>query len=228
MFFGGMLDKPIAIVQVDAENCFGRLEWDSIRAEVAAEVPELGPVVAWKHTHDSYVEQPDAQPKLKIRGAEQGDTFGPAETGLTLARLSRDTRHEIHAKQMTGQLQWKSLPHSTTVADDAVTHFRSVEAKTQNWAALNPLDRSTVDPVRGRPNHPANEIQTNGGLVDVWLLDDATVMISPELMVPYLRAYDRGTAAQGGKRNVKNTIVTLYAEDTDVVAHADDWKVDEL
>jgi hypothetical protein len=69
MFFGGMLDKPIAIVQVDADNCFGRLEWGSIRAEVAAEVPELGPVVAWKHTHDSYVEQPDAQPQLKNRGA---------------------------------------------------------------------------------------------------------------------------------------------------------------
>ena len=43
----GALPKPLAVVQVDAENCFGRLEWDSIRAEVAAEAPELGPMVAW-------------------------------------------------------------------------------------------------------------------------------------------------------------------------------------
>ena len=44
--------------------------------------------------------------KSKNGGAEQGDTFGPAETGVTLASLGRGTRREVHAKQAAGELPW--------------------------------------------------------------------------------------------------------------------------
>ena len=53
------LRRPLAVVQVDAENCFGRLEWPTIRREMVNEVPELGPVVTWKHHGPSHVEYPD-------------------------------------------------------------------------------------------------------------------------------------------------------------------------
>ena len=42
----GELPQPLAVIQVDAENCFGKLEWQAIRKEVIAEVLELGPLVA--------------------------------------------------------------------------------------------------------------------------------------------------------------------------------------
>eukprot|EP00973_Karenia_brevis_P080959 11230886-Karenia_brevis.AAC.1 len=67
----GQLPTPLAAVMVDAENCFGLLEWDSIRQAVQQETPNLAPAVAWKHSVDSFVEQPDVEPQLKDRGAEQ-------------------------------------------------------------------------------------------------------------------------------------------------------------
>eukprot|EP00973_Karenia_brevis_P053699 7460978-Karenia_brevis.AAC.1 len=75
----------MAGIQVDAENCFGLQEWRAIRDAVQAEVPTLAPAVVWKHADVSYVEQEGVEPQAKDRGAEQGDTYGPAETGLTLA-----------------------------------------------------------------------------------------------------------------------------------------------
>eukprot|EP00973_Karenia_brevis_P020653 2835733-Karenia_brevis.AAC.1 len=90
------------------------------------EVPELGPVVAWKHRQPSYVEQIGVDPMLKNRGAEQGDTFGPAETGVTLATLGPKTRQEIHAKQVAGELDWVACEAEDVTAAAALDQYRAV------------------------------------------------------------------------------------------------------
>ena len=65
LYFKGELPQALLVVQVDAENCFGRVEWISIREEMLKEVPELGPVIAWKHRQESHVEQAGAPPQIK-------------------------------------------------------------------------------------------------------------------------------------------------------------------
>jgi hypothetical protein len=50
----------------------------------------------------------------------------------------------------------------------------------------------------------------------------------PCLGVSFLMAYDRHTANQGGKRNMKKTRSILYATQADVEAHQADWHVAEL
>eukprot|EP00973_Karenia_brevis_P050497 7009208-Karenia_brevis.AAC.1 len=71
LFEEDLLTNHLAAVQVDAENCFGLLEWGSIRLAVQEDAPGLAPAVAWKHAVESHVEQPDVSPQPKNRGAEQ-------------------------------------------------------------------------------------------------------------------------------------------------------------
>ena len=61
----GELLVALAAVQVDAENCFGLLEWGVIRKVVQEENPALAPIVAWKHTAPSYIEHEGVQPQAK-------------------------------------------------------------------------------------------------------------------------------------------------------------------
>ena len=75
--------------------------------------------------------------------------------------------------------------------------------------------------------HPQNKIQGSGGIVDVWYLDDGTIITVPQLVHPWLQAYDRVSELQGGKRNLQKTIVTLYAGASTVVAKQAEWKLEE-
>ena len=127
----------------------------------------MGPAVVWKHRQISYVEQPGVPPQVKDRGAEQGDTFGPAETGVVLASLSRKTRQSVHAMQVTGELPW-----ATPDGAQAMTHFRDVEARSFEWESKQPIEWATLNEAGARETHPANATQQGGGVVDVWYLDD--------------------------------------------------------
>ena len=122
LHFRGELPQPLAVIQVDAENCFGRIEWDTIREAAIGEVPELGPVVTWKHAQESYVEQTGIASMRKNRGAEQGDTLGPVEAGISIAQLSRDTRRAVHTKQAAGTLSWATLGGGEEAGPNAAAH----------------------------------------------------------------------------------------------------------
>eukprot|EP00973_Karenia_brevis_P088846 12323109-Karenia_brevis.AAC.1 len=79
-----------------------------------------------------------------------------------------------------------------------------------------------------RRSHPQNAVQHRGGVVDVWYLDDGTAIMVPELAVHYLQAYDRITASQGGKRNFKKTVVTIYANEAERSHMQRSWQLDLL
>lgn len=53
-------------------------------------------------------------------------------------------------------------------------------------------------------------------------------MLSPKLAIAYMKAYDRATALQGGKRNVCKTIVTIYATEQQRLALQANWGLEEL
>lgn len=203
------LSQPIALIQVDAENCFGRLEWDSIREAVTSEAPELGGWIGWKHSQTSHVEQQGIPPTNKDRGAEQGDTCGPVEAGICLSQLGRRARQEVHARQLTGEAPRAALEEEPGREDVFEQAYRVQERAVREWEAKAPIDKH-VPGNEGRGNHPGNKVQAGGGIVDVWYLDDATIMTRPWLVSGYLRAYDRLTTEQGGRRNKGKTLVTVY------------------
>ena len=57
---------------------------------------------------------------------------------------------------------------------------------------------SNSSDIAGAKHSPQNKIQSSGGIVDVRYLDDGTIITVPELVVPWLQAYDRISAEQGG------------------------------
>ena len=154
------------------------------------------------------------------------DTFGPAESGVTLASLGRQTQLEIHSRQVCGELPWATPGEDAVPA--LVSHFWDVEQRAKEWTDQTPLDRHRVGPDGVRHSHPGNEVQLGGGLVDVWYLDDGTAIMTPELLVAYLLAYDRVTDTQGGKRNVKKTTVTIYASTAQRTEYAVPWQLERL
>jgi hypothetical protein len=149
LHFCGELLEPLLAIQVDAENCFGLLEWPEIRRAALEEAPDLAAAVSWKHAEVSFVEQPDLHPQAKNRGAEQGDTYGPAETGLALGRLGRAIRGEVHAKQMTGELPW--VGQGESFRNDAEVDYRRIEADGAEWNAQTPLERHAKQSEKRRP-----------------------------------------------------------------------------
>ena len=100
----GQLPRPMLVVQIDAENFFGSLEWDSIREALECEPPELAPATAWKHQSPRFAQQDGVAPQQKNRGAEQGDAAAAAETGATLGIIARSTWWDLHEEQASGRL----------------------------------------------------------------------------------------------------------------------------
>ena len=101
----GELDRPLARIKVDEKNCFGRLEWPSVRTATRKALPRHFAVASWKHHSMSQVEQPGVKPAPKARGAEQGDVDDPLECSLTLGKVASAARFQLYNAQRLGS--WK-------------------------------------------------------------------------------------------------------------------------
>ena len=88
----GLLLRPLARIKVDEKNCFGSLEWDSVRKATLEAHPRHAVVAAWKHAAVAYVEQEGVPAQPKDRGTEQGDVDGPKECALTLGPVAGQAR----------------------------------------------------------------------------------------------------------------------------------------
>ena len=70
----GLLTKPLARIKVDEKNCFGSLEWESVRRACREFHPKHTAVAAWKHSRVFFVEQQGVQPRPKDRGRRRWPT----------------------------------------------------------------------------------------------------------------------------------------------------------
>ena len=219
-----MLESGLAAIHVDAQNCFGRLEWSQIRKGTAEQVPELGPLATWKHSMKFFVEQPGVEPQEKDRRAEQGDSLGPAETGIALAKLGRGIRQKMHLSQAQGTFPWAAPSEKW---QEVVAELEERGRQCAAWEGKQPSARLEAGSAE-RQVHPGNNIQSGGGVAGVWYLDDATLITRPQLALPWWQGYDKRTEAQGGKRNLAKTVVTLYVSEEENKARGGEWKVEEL
>ena len=54
------------------------------------------------------------------------------------------------------------------------------------------------DRVKKWEAHPWLQTVVDGGIADVWYLDDSTIFMHPALALPYLRAHDELLKQKGG------------------------------
>ena len=217
-----LLDTPLARIKIDETNCFGRLEWPAIRAAAHRELPRHAAVAGWKHKDPSYVEQDAAAPQLKNRGAEQGDVDGPLECGVTMMGVASKARGAIHQGQHQGTLPWAP----TVNASEADASYLERAHRSQVWEALHPKDRRSEMQGNAIIPDPMHEVQQGGALLDAWYLDDGDILTFPNMVAPYLRAFDEVNAHVGALRNLTKTEVILYTSPDDLHKHHTEWDWD--
>ena len=226
LYNDGLLPRALLVLQVDYENFFGSLEWSYIRAAIQEELPQLAPATVWKHGQASYIQQEDARPYEKNRGAEQGDAAAAAETGASLGVMSRKARWDMHHKQANGELPVSTLA-SHAPGSEATRSFQDgfgqVLQNIDAWEGQSPSQRATDAQI-----HPGNAVVQNGGVADLWYMDDGTIVLNPALGVSFLRILDSRIVEAGGKRNFSKSNAILYATEQQRRDHAMEWKLDEL
>ena len=82
-------------LDIDFQNAYPSLEWDSIREAVQEHLPELLPWTQWCHSAPVPVVLPSGEVRLLDRGAEQGDPLGNLYCALVLAGVSMRTRQKV-------------------------------------------------------------------------------------------------------------------------------------
>jgi len=85
----------LAVLDLDLQNAFPSLEWDSIRAAIGEHLPALSPWVAWCHASPAPVQLPGGDWVQIDRGAEQGDPLGSLYCALVLADVLSRTRSRL-------------------------------------------------------------------------------------------------------------------------------------
>ena len=222
----GELPRALARIKIDERNCYGRLEWPAIRAATLQSAPRHFAATCWKHAAASHVEQEGVAPTTKDRGAEQGDVDGSVECSVTLGGVAADTRSAVHAKQRNGELPW-TVP-SQEEAAHAAEEFDQRGARVATWKALEPSQRREPGSQQRIITSPAHEIQSGGGLLDIWYLDDGDILCDVGLVHTYLTCFDAENPKVGGDRNVAKTEVIYYASQAQMQENADQWHLEEI
>ena len=213
------LPGPVARIKIDERNCFGSLEWQAIRAATYEALPRHYAATCWKHAERSSVEQRGVAPAPKDRGAEQGDVDGSMECSVTLGGVAAAARCSVHAMQRRGELPWARPGSSGEAAAECDRRQERITA----WRQLGPTQRREPGEQERIMVNPAHEIQTRGGIVDAWYLDDGDILCDPRLVRAYLSCFDAANPQVGGTRNIIKTEVVYYATDAQMAEHSEEW-----
>ena len=221
----GQMQRPLARIKVDLKNCFGSLEWPSVRQAALQHLPRHHGVLCWKHGTESTVHIPGAAPQPKDRGAEQGDVDGPLECALTLADVMADARQAIHRAQTQGSLPW-AIP-GEEAAKQAREHHELRQVRQAEWSSTSPQDRrdASTNSIRTCPLHETQEL---GGIADEHYLDDGDMLVLPELVLPMLQALAAANEKVGATLNTRKTEVVYYATTPQLQQHRQLWRLDEV
>ena len=217
------------MAQVDQKNCFGQVEHRSIDQAVTQDRPTMGPFTLWKHSQTSQVIQGTVGRSTQDRGAQQGAVAGSFEASATLAEQARDTKALIPQAQSDGTLPWATTPTDPqTLQNRRDEWLRTVRCR-QAWLQLPPSVRrqQTLD---HNAQDPYDSIHPDGGLVDVWIMDDQTIVGDPALTNPLIDAVD--ITCQDPKRgrisNCTKTHVIIYASQDQIQQHQLTWNLAAL
>ena len=211
----GSLSEPLARIKYALQkNYFGMVEWKAVREAASQFLPKHTAAVAWKHQNLSYVEQEGLPPMPKDRGAEQGDVDGPLECSLALGMAAAESRMRMAAEQAAGSRPW------VCVADDAELQQLRADHATRLQESANIQNGGPEK--RTGAHDPRHALQKNGGLADLWYMDDGDTMCHPILVPSFLRAFDVANSKVGAERNPQKTEVIYFVNDLD--AAPPEWR----
>ena len=86
---------PIAVIDVDLVNCFGRFEWTAVIGALEKLIPELVPWVKWATRCADRVRLPSSEWVASNRGTGQGEPEGPTKAAATIAEAVDKARAEL-------------------------------------------------------------------------------------------------------------------------------------
>jgi len=81
------------------------------------------------------------------------------------------------------------------------------QTRAQIWEAATPKQRQVGGAGDSLLTTPDNEVQKGGGIAEFWYLDDGDILCDPELVLPYLQAFDVANPCTGAERNLVKTEV---------------------
>ena len=171
-------------------------------------------MIEWKAVCEaSHVEQEGLAPMPKDRGAEQGDVDGPPGTGHGGSRGAREHRCEASGRE----LSWIG------VNDPAEVQRQQTDCAVRVQESAN-FQLGGPEKLTGA--HDPHALQNNGGLADLWFMDDGDIMCHPIVVMPFLQDFDVANARVGAEPNPLKTEVIYFVNDLD--AAPPEWKIGDV
>ena len=169
------------------------IEWKAVRLATSRFLPKHTVETAWKHQYLSHVEQEELAPMPKDRGTEQGDVDGPLQCSLALLTVAAETRGSTAARQAAGSLPWFGVDDPAEEQRLRADHATRVQ-ESVTFQCGGPEQLSGA-------HDPQHALQKNGGLADMWYMDDGDIMCHPILVPSFLQDFDVANAKVGAERN---------------------------
>ncbi|MFM7987187.1 MAG: hypothetical protein ACKPKO_48535, partial [Candidatus Fonsibacter sp.] len=84
--------------------------------------------------------------------------------------------------------------------------------------------------LQNNAQYPLDTIHPEGGMVDLWLMDDQTIVLEPSLINTSIDAVDHAcqTPTQGGIRNRTKTHAIIYATPEQHQSMGHTWDLDQI
>ena len=128
-------------------------------------------------------------------------------SSLALGMVAAETRRRIAARQAEGSLPWIGVDDPSEEQRLQANHAPRVQ-ETTNFQLDGPEKLTGAD-------DPQHALQKNGGVADLWYMDDGDIMCHPILVPSFLQEFDVAIARVGAERNPVKTEVIYYGNDLD-------------
>ena len=129
-----------------------------------------------------------------------------------------ETRERIAAQQPAGSLPWIGVDDPSEPQRLQADYAARVH-ETANFQ-LGGREKLT------RADDPQHALQKNGGLADLWYMDDGDIMCHPILVPSYLQEFDDANAKVGAERSPQKTEVIHHVNDLDAAPL--EWRIHEV
>ena len=132
--------------------------------------------------------------------------------------VAAETRRCIAARQAAGSLPWIGVDDPSEEQQLQAYHATRVQ-ETANFQLGGPEKLTGADDQQ-------HALQENGGLADLWYMDDGDIMCHPMLVLSFLQEFDVANAKVAAERNPQKTEVIYDVNDLDAAAH--EWRIHDL
>ena len=214
----GSLSGPLARIKVDEKNCFGIIEWQAVREAASRFHP--------KHTQQQHgnietclmLNKKGSRQCRWIEVQSKDDVDGPLECSLAFGLVAAETRRRVAAQQAAGSLPWIGVDDPPEEQRLQADHANRVQ-ESANFQLGGPEKLTGAD-------DPQHALQKNGGLADLWDMDDGDIMCHPIFAPFFLQEFDVANTKVGAQRNSQKTEVICYVNDLD--AAPPEWTIDDV